>query len=376
MRQKICVVLTSPFALKAFLLPHIEALSDFEITICVNISELNVPLSLPAGVYLVPIPIARSVSAAADLVVLIWLWRFLRSGKFGIVLSLTPKGGLLGMLAARAAGNRIRVHCFTGQVWATKRGVTRQLLRLVDTLLAWSATHLLADSASQREFLLKNRVAAPGKIKVLGNGSMAGVDMDRFRPDEEARREVRSRLGIPGGATCLLYVGRLKIEKGVPDLLTAFGILSKRHSALHLILAGPDDENLLASIEVVPRLHVVGYTEVPQRYMAAADIFCLPSYREGFGQVAIEAAAVGLPVVASRIYGVTDAVVDGVSGLLHEPRCIEDLVNKLDQLVSDVAYRKALAEAGQARVTALFSRDVSIEAMRRFIMQLSENKDQ
>jgi glycosyltransferase involved in cell wall biosynthesis len=173
-----------------------------------------------------------------------------------------------------------------------------------------------------------------------------------------------------------LYVGRLKIEKGVPDLLTAFGILSKRHSALHLILAGPDDENLLASIEVVPRLHVVGYTEVPQRYMAAADIFCLPSYREGFGQVAIEAAAVGLPVVASRIYGVTDAVVDGVSGLLHEPRCIEDLVNKLDQLVSDVAYRKALAEAGQARVTALFSRDVSIEAMRRFIMQLSENKDQ
>jgi glycosyltransferase involved in cell wall biosynthesis len=373
MRQKICVVLTSPFALKAFLLPHIEALPDFEITICVNVSELNVPLSLPAGVHLAPIPISRSVSAVADLVVLMWLWRFLRSGKFDIVLSLTPKGGLLGMLAARAAGNRIRVHCFTGQVWATKRGAARQLLRLVDMLLAWSATHLLADSASQREFLLENRVVAPGKIKVLGNGSMAGVEMDRFRPDEEARRNVRSRLGIPDGATCLLYVGRLKIEKGVPDLLAAFGILSKRYPALHLILAGPDDENLLASIEVTTRLHVVGYTGSPEHYMAAADIFCLPSYREGFGQVVIEAAAVGLPVVASRIYGLTDAVVDGVSGLLHEPRSIEDIVKKLDRLVADATYRKTLAKAGRSRVAALFSRDMSIDAMRRFINQVSQN---
>lgn len=366
--RRLCFVLTSPFALNAFLRPHLERLSkSYDITVCINVDESEVAPLLPERVRLVSLPITRKISLWSDIKTLLLLMRFFHREQFDLVYSLTPKAGLLAMVAAKLAAVPHRVHCFTGQVWATRGGIGRWFLKSMDRLLAACATRLLADSASQRQYLIEEGIVGPGKIEVLLNGSVGGVDTDRFHPDENARSLTRSCLGIGAEACCLLYVGRLKRDKGILDLVYAYSRLCPRFADLHLLLVGPDEEGLEPLFRDIPNVHRVGYTPAVEAYMAAADVFCLPSYREGFGQVLIEAGAAGLPVVASRIYGITDAVVEGKTGLLHRPGDVGDLVRKLESLLQDPSLRRALGEAGRHRVTGMFSRELVTAAMEDYL---------
>lgn len=351
----ICFTLTSPFVLSAFLLGHIRRLSESaDITICVNRSESDIAVQVAEGAVLHPVEIRREISPVHDVLALFTLWSLYRKRRFSAVLTVTPKGGLLGMVAARFAGIPVRIHWFTGQVWATKKGPGRMVLKCMDRLIAACATHVLADSPSQKDFLIAEGVVGAHRIQVLGDGSISGVDASRFKPDPAMRAKIRAEFGILPDAPCLLYVGRMKREKGVADLLAAFRVLREEFHDLHLVLVGPDEENLLAGVED-GRIHVVGYAKEVENYMAAADLFCLPSYREGFGSVLIEAAAAGVPSVASRIYGITDAVVDGETGLLHEPGNPEDLSRALRNLLRDVPARNTMAEAARLRAVSKFS---------------------
>ena len=369
--KSVCFVLTSPFAVNAFLKGHLRALADQNsVSLCVNTKESGVAPQVDERVRVLHFDIRRRISPWQDLQALVSLWRLFRRGRIDLVVSLTPKGGLLAMLAARFAGVPHRVHCFTGQVWATRRGPGRWFLKALDQLLVACATRLLADSTSQREYLIEQGVVASGKIEVLARGSMAGVDMQRFRPDDNARTLVRSRYGIGHNAICLLYVGRLKRDKGILDLVEAFSRLRLRFPDLHLLLVGPDEDGLDSQVRAVLQIHRVDYTQVVEEYMAAADIFCLPSYREGFGLVLIEAGAVGLPVVASRIYGITDAVVEGETGVLHQPGDVDDLMRQLEVLIADAGLRKALGEAGRRRTSEMFTAETVTAAMTEFVRQL------
>ncbi len=366
--RKFCFVLTSPFALNAFLRPHIERLSTTsEITVCTNLYEFEVDPVISERVRLVPMNIARGIEIWTDIKALFKLMRFIHHEQFDLVFSLTPKAGLLAMMAARVVGTPYRVHCFTGQVWATRGGMGRWLMKSMDRLLAACATRLLADSTSQRQYLIDEGVVEPEKIEVLLNGSVAGVDADLFHPDEKARSVIRSQLGIGLDACCLLYVGRLKRDKGIPDLVDAFISLIPRFANLHLLLVGPDEDGLEPLFKDIPNLHRVGYTRVVEAYMAAADVFCLPSYREGFGQVLIEAGASGLPVVASRIYGITDAVVEGETGLLHRAGDVDDLAMVLARLISDPAMGRLMGDAGRQRVLGMFARRQVTVAMEQYL---------
>lgn len=366
--KSIGIVLTVPFTLNAFVRPHLELLAlEYEITIFLNMEGSSILPVVPPGVHLVQLDIARRIALWADLKTLIALAGKFRRARFDLVLSMTPKGGLLAMLAAWFAAVPRRVHCFTGQVWATRRGFSRAFLKSMDRLIALCATRSLADSGSQRQYLIEEGVVRAGDIDVLANGSMAGVDLERFHPDSAAGSRIRAELGIVGDACCLLFVGRLTGEKGVDELVAAFTQLGTRHPGLHLLLVGPDEEGYDEFLPKTPRLHRVGYTQVVEEYMAAADVFCLPSHREGFGLVLIEAGAVGLPVVASRIYGVTDAVVDGETGLLHRPGDVGDLVEKLDILIRDRSRREALGEAGRSRAIAMFRAELVTTAMCGFL---------
>jgi glycosyltransferase involved in cell wall biosynthesis len=335
----------------------------------VNTKESDIPISLPGGAELIGVEIRRAISPCHDLAAGIKLWGIYAKRGFSAVFTITPKGGLLGMAAALAARVPARVHCFTGQVWATKKGPGRLILKSVDRLIAACATHVLADSPSQRDFLVAEGVVCRRKVQVLGDGSISGVDAGRFKPDPARRAEVRGRLGIPPDGLCLLYVGRMKREKGVPDLLSAFRSLREEFPDLHLILVGPDEENLLHEAGS-PGLHVVGYAKDVEKYMAAADIFCLPSYREGFGSVLIEAAAAGLPSVASRIYGITDAVIDGETGLLHQPGDSSDLARALRVLLLNPQARRDMAEAGRLRALEKFSSGYLEELFGAYLMSI------
>jgi glycosyltransferase involved in cell wall biosynthesis len=282
------------------------------------------------------------------------------------------------MLAAFVALVPVRIHTFTGQVWVTKRGVKRLILKFFDKLIGSFATCVLADSPSQQDFLVAEGVLQRDKVQVIGAGSICGVDAVRFQPNNEAKQKVRNKFGIKPDAKVILFVGRLNRDKGMLDLAAAFNTIAKQYSDVVLLLVGAEEDVPFSQIQEICHaksgcLHHVSFTATPEKYMAAADIFCLPSYREGFGMTIIEAAACGVPAVASRIYGITDAVEDGRTGLLFEAGNRAALIEKLQELITNNQLRLQLGNAARQRVIKLFSGETIAAEMIKLYTSLSEN---
>jgi glycosyltransferase involved in cell wall biosynthesis len=293
--------------------------------------------------------------------------------RFDAVHTIAPKAGLLGMAAARLTRIPKRIHTFQGEVWTTKRGAGRVALRALDRFVGKLSTHPVVIGRSEQTFLELEGVLKPGKSTVLGAGSW-GVDVNRFKPDAAARGALRARLDLPDDAQVLLFLGRLVRDKGILDLARAFAIVARRAGKAHLILVGPDEEGLEGSVRTfagasAERVHLAGYTDTPEAWLACADVVCLPSYREGFSTVVLEAAACEAPVVASRIYGTSDALIEGVTGLFHEPGDIEGLAAALVSVCRDRELRRHMGQAGRARVIEAFSQ----ERVRKSLLQFYSN---
>jgi glycosyltransferase involved in cell wall biosynthesis len=336
----------------AFLREHIAAAAErFDVTVIANSAQAP---GVPAR--FVRVAIERRIAPLADLKALLELAVLFRRERFDLVHSVTPKAGLLAALAGSLARIPARLHTFTGQVWATRTGTMRGLLKTFDELTASLATRVLADSASQRAFLVAEGVVAPGKCGVLGYGSVNGVDGARFRPDAAARARARAEAGIPAQAVLFLYLGRLARDKGLADLARAFSQLEDAW----LLLVGPDEDGIAGELRAAcgasaARLRILAATGVPEQFMAAADVFVLPSYREGFGSVILEAAAAGVPAIATRIYGLTDAVVEGETGCLVPPRDPAALCERMRALQQDGALRARLGRAARERALRDFA---------------------
>lgn len=372
--RRICFVVSSTLTARAFLSGHIAALGEhYAVDLAVDADDVAELGEIPSHAHIVPMPICRKLAPLADLAALAKLYLLFRRERYSVVGSVTPKAGMLAMLAAAMARVPLRTHIFTGQVWATRTGWKRRLLKAADRLIARLATHVLADSPSQRDFMVAERIAAAHKLRVLGDGSICGVDGDRFRPDAARRAAVRSAHGIPEEAVVFLFLGRLNRDKGVLDLAGAFAALGD--PVAWLLVVGPDEAALRGEMErrlgaALARTRFVGYTERPEDFMAAADVFCLPSYREGFGMVIIEAAAASIPSIGSRIYGITDAIEENVTGLLHRAGDATELAGLMAMLARDAERRQAMGEAARARALRLFSREAVTQAWLHFYRQL------
>jgi glycosyltransferase involved in cell wall biosynthesis len=219
---------------------------------------------------------------------------------------------------------------------------------------------VFADSASQCHLLEKEGIVRPGGVTILGNGSIAGVDLARFRPDPVVRNALRAEAGIADEVPVFLFVGRLVRDKGVFDLVEAFAALSALHEHWELWMVGPDEDGLQSTLQAAGDrlggcIRWFGPTLIPERYMAAADVLVLPSYREGFGSVIIEAAACGIPSIAYRVDGVIDAIVDGCTGLFVDKGDVQCLSDAMNRLGDERSIRKTLGEAAYLRASSEFS---------------------
>ncbi|MFI3157661.1 MAG: glycosyltransferase family 4 protein [Methylococcaceae bacterium] len=356
--KKICYIATIPAVVHAFLREHIEAAAkNYEVTVVCNNTDVHLLNGLNARLIL--LPIERKPSPWKDIVVLFLLFKLFRHERFHIVHSHMPKTGLLAMLAAWLAGIKIRINTFHGEVWATRSGWRRAMLKLFDRLIGLLATDILVVSPSQQDFLVSEGILSADKAKIIGAGSICGVDPVRFQPDIEAGKTVRHELGIGQDATVILFVGRLNRDKGMLDLAAAFDTIAGHHPDAVLLLVGAEEDIPFSRIQQIcyperDRLHYVHFTAMPERYMSAADIFCLPSYREGFGLSIIEAAACGVPTVATRIYGITDAVEDGRTGLLYPAGDAANLTQSLLTLINNPRLRHEMGVAARERVLQLF----------------------
>ncbi len=380
--KKICFVATIPAVVHAFLRGHIQAAAEkYQVTVICNSADKHLLDGLNAR--LVLLPIERKPSPWKDMLVMFRLFSLFRRERFNIVHTHMPKTGLLGMLAAWMAGVPIRINTFHGEVWVTRSGWRRAVLKLFDRLIGSLATDILAVSLSQKIFLESEGVLPLGKATVIGAGSICGVDAGRFHPDGAMRNSVRCELGIAQDATMILFVGRLNRDKGLLDLAAAFNAIAKYNPDVVLLLVGSEEDVAFSQIlgicdAVRDRVQHVSFALMPERYMATADIYCLPSYREGFGMTIIEAAACAVPTVASRIYGITDAVADGETGLLFPVGDVAALTRALLKLIADGDLRQQMGNAARLRAMELFSCEKIIrEAMMMYdrLLEERESKD-
>ena len=384
-RPRLCRIVTVPMTFETLLREQIAcvAAAGFELTLVCSPGDSMAALATRSGAAYEAVPMARQLSPTHDARSLAALVRLFRRARFDLVHSSTPKAGLLTALAARLAGVPLRLHTFTGQPWVELTGAMRVAARQADRTIARLDTHLYADSHSQREFLVAEGIARADRLAVIGAGSISGVDLRRFDPAalSEARSQVRARLGIAATARVVVFVGRLTRDKGARELVEAFTSVAAKRPDVHLLLVGPLEPErdplpatTLAAIEANPRIHAVGFSAEPERYLAASDLFCLPSYREGFGSVAIEAGALGLPVVATRVTGLIDAVVEGETGCLVPAKNAPALAGALADLLDDAAARRRLGAAGLRRARERFDAIAVNSAVAREYARLLEGR--
>lgn len=378
-KPKIAIYVTSVYMVRFFLVPHLTALSEhYDVTLILKNDAPEILSNMALPVRIIEVPIERKISILADIKVLLKSIHLFRREKFELVHTMTPKAGLIGIVAAFIARVPRRLHTFQGEVWLNKTGLWRMILKNMDRLVATLATHLLVVSHTERQFLIEQKIIKPAKTSVIGEGSIGGVDLAKFTKAKNSRTEMRANLSLSDNDIVILYVGRLNKDKGLLLLKNAFTNLRSNHpdKSLKLHIVGPDEEhieqeyNRTLSEDDKTQITFFPYSPTPEDHMAAADIFVLPSAREGFGVVIIEAAAAGIPAVGSDIYGLKDALSDGKTGLLFKLNDVPDLTDKLSTLISDEELRKKLGTAAYQRVTEKFDQKLIIEQFIRYYQNM------
>jgi glycosyltransferase involved in cell wall biosynthesis len=310
------------------------------------------------------IAMERRITVLADLRSTAALIRLFRSKRPEIVHAHTPKAGLLAMIAAWTARVPVRIYHVHGLPFMSRSGLSRALLWATERVACALSSSVLCVSPSIREVLVRSRLCPAHKAKVLLRGTISGVDATgTFRPlPDTARAAARTRLGIPPGALVVGFVGRVVRDKGIVDLAEAWLTVRNNHPDAHLVIVGPVEqqdpipESLLERLRADPRVHMAGLQlDMPPLY-SAMDLVVLPSYREGFGLAALEGGAMELPVVATRIPGLVDAVQDGVTGTLVPPRDPPRLAAAIEHYLADDEMREAHGRAGRERALADFDR--------------------
>ncbi len=371
-RPKICMVSSIPVTLWSFYrsLPRRLKREGIEAHICSSAgSELEI--FADEGVKTWALPISRKITPFEDLRSIFKLVRIFKRERFDIVHAHTPKAGLLGMIAAKLAGIKYRIYTCHGMPLETERGLKRLILKICEIISFCCATKVLVVSQSLLQKVRDYGICNSDKAIVLLDGTACGVDLKRFTKNEvlqNGAKKIRAELGISDDDILIGFIGRLVPDKGVGVLLKAFCTLVKEYENIHLAIIGDYEPHrgYLSDKEVDLLDHHVKITHISftndiEKYYIAMDMLVLPTRREGFPYTLLEAAAMELPVIATKVTGCVDAVVDGVSGILVKVDDTIELYEAMLKLARDPDLRNKFGKQGRLRVEKLFDSKLLID---------------
>lgn len=308
----------------------------------------------------VAVPMERHISPLKDFVSLFRLILVFAKERPQMVHSMTPKVGLLCMMAAWLTRVPVRIHTFTGLVFPTSTGIKRRILMLTDAMTCWFATHIIPEGEGVKNDLLKNGITRK-PLRVLGYGNVRGIDMKRFsrRPEVMAiaSKVRRSELFT------FLFVGRIVRDKGINELVAAFQKLNKELPQTRLLLVGffeadldPVSEETAKIISDNPCIELAGERVGDEliAYYAASDCFVFPSYREGFPNTVMEAGAMDLPCIVTDINGSREIIAQGENGIIIPPKDDVALYHSMKQIISDKALRERMGRNARRMIANRF----------------------
>jgi glycosyltransferase involved in cell wall biosynthesis len=300
----------------------------------------------------IELPMRRSIAPLADLVSLYRLWRLIGKYRPDLVEFGTPKAGLLGTLAAWLRGVPRRVYMLRGLKLESTSGLKRRILLAAERMAARCAHVVLCNSESLRAEALALRLAPYRKLRLLGEGSSNGVDIERFSPGPST---VREQLGIPHYVPVIGFAGRLTRDKGLPELCEAFDLILCAEPSTRLLLVGwfdvaedAVDPGLRMRILRHPQIYCTGFVPDTAPYYRAMDLLVLPTWREGFPNVVLEAAATGIPVVTTECTGARDSVLPEITGLMIPPGYPDAIYEAVMKLIRDPKRRQLMGRSARA----------------------------
>lgn len=339
--KKICFITTISLTLKAFVLKTAEYLhenTDWDISfICSTDDEFK--QMLPGYIHYYPVPMERGISVAGVKAMLEMMKIFKRE-KFDLIQYSTPNASLYASLAGFFAGIPVRLYCQWGMAFVGFTGLKRKIFKVEEKLVCSLSTWIEPDSYSNLNFAHEQGLYPQSKGSVIWNGSACGVNLEKFDITKKSqyRKTIREKYRIPSDAFVFGFVGRVTRDKGVNELLEAFRALN---DSCYLIMVGPDEVDTTINQDLYEwsvksdRVIYTGYTNIVEQYLSVVDCYVLPSYREGFGMGVVEAEAMGIPVIVTKIPGPTDAMVDGETGIVVEKKNVHSLRNAMLRLRDD-----------------------------------------
>lgn len=310
------------------------------------------------GFHCVEVPMERHISPLSDLLSLVRLIGVFRKERPWVVHSMTPKAGLLCMVAAWLTRVPVRVHTFTGLVWPTATGLKRKILMMTDWLTCACATHVTPEGQGVLNDL-KNGGITKKPMKVLGYGNVRGVDMERFSPD-------RFSIKKDDGVFTFVFVGRIVGDKGINELVEAFVKLHDKHKNTRLVLVGNYEHNLdpvsdktRKLIDTNDGIDACGpkYGDDLLQMYVDADCFVMPSYREGFPNTVLEAGAMGLPSIVTDINGSREIIENEKNGLIVPSKNADALYNAMERMLTDDAARKTMKDNARPMIASRFEKN-------------------
>lgn len=373
-KPRLMIVSTVPDTFKSVLKDQPQFLAEhFDVSILCGPPETPETAYDPKDVTPHVVKIKRAPDPFADLRSIWQVARVLRREKPDIVHSFSPKGGLVGMLASRLCRVPVRVHSFTGLIFPTATGMRRRMLEWVDRIIAGAATHVVPEGEGVRRDLSENKITRKS-MPLIANGNIAGVDLAYFNPDaadlpEQAAAQ-RSEWGIPEDAFVFGFIGRLSHDKGMDELWQAFKALERPDAWLvclgYLDPRAPLTPETHQAMTENPNVILAGFLHDIRPGLANFDAMVLPSYREGFPNVLLQASAMRVPLIATDVNGSNEIVVEGETGWLVPAQDADALHTVMAEAAQDGPDLAAMGEAGRRRIETRYGQEMYREALLAF----------